>query len=88
MALLTVPGHPDERVVACDRCKKPLYRVRAGSTRPLLLEDDRHERPSCVTVVLEVGRERQFVFCGRACAADHIAALPEEEIRGGYPLWW
>jgi hypothetical protein len=94
MPLLEVAGHEDERTVACDECSKPLYRLRAGGSRPMALSQDVKKdgfechAPTCVTVILEFGHRWRLIFCSKECASKGILSRPEEELRGGYPLLW
>ena len=45
-------------------------------------------RPTCITVVLEIGDTRRMIFCSKACAKWWLDNQPEESLKGGYPLFW
>jgi len=93
MALKEVDGNPDDRIVSCDCCSKNLYRVSSKGWRPKALSTDPDRdgfvclQPSTIKVSLETG-DRRFVFCEKQCASVFIRRLPDDDLRGGFPIWF
>lgn len=68
------------KTMLCDRCSCGLYRTDGNNVRDL--PDETH-----ITPIVLVIQRKQYLFCTRNCASKWILNRPEQELRGGYPLF-
>lgn len=77
----------DSHLVRCDRCSKPLYRVRDMSVVILTPREQEWARAITIRpVVLTVANRVRLVLCSRQCAIVSLHEATDRELLGGYPL--
>jgi hypothetical protein len=70
--------------VCCGACAGVIYRLEPdeGDGLPRLVGSS----PIGPPIEVVVSDRLRFIFCSRGCLLEKLAGLPDQDLRGGYPL--